>query len=106
MKSRFAAMSSLFVTLLWVGAATAQGPMVGIEPIIVTLPATPPGNVFEAFYPNFFDLVHPKKFTFTGTVRNGDPTAPEKLPGAGIIRRRASVATSGQAIGSRVTTAL
>jgi hypothetical protein len=56
--------------------ALAQGPMVGIEPIAAILPATPPDNVFERFYPNVFDPVHPKKFTFTGTVTNGSTSAP------------------------------
>jgi hypothetical protein len=50
--------------------------MVGIEPIVATLPATPPENVFERFYPNVFDPVHPKKFTFMGAVTNGSATAP------------------------------
>jgi MYXO-CTERM domain-containing protein len=50
--------------------------MIGIEPIVATLPPLPPDNVFERFYPNVFDPLHPKKFTFTGTVINGSQTAP------------------------------
>jgi hypothetical protein len=53
--------------------------MVGIEPIVVTLSAQPPGNVFEQFYPNVFDLAHPKKFTFQGAVTNLDLNAPARV---------------------------
>jgi hypothetical protein len=78
MKSKNVCLSIIAIGLFLFlsGAALAQGPMVGIEPITAILPATPPGNVFERFYPNVFDPVHPKKFTFTGTVANGSATAP------------------------------
>lgn len=47
-----------------------------IEPIVVTLSATPPGNVFEAFYPNEFDLIHVKELTFLGAITNANQELP------------------------------
>lgn len=54
----------------------ARGQMIANEPIVVTLSAQPPGNVFEQFYPNDFDLTHPKRFTFTGAVTNASVQQP------------------------------
>jgi len=57
-------------------AEQARCQTIGVEPIVATLGATPPGNVFEQFYPNEFDLTHPKRFTFTGTFTNANLQQP------------------------------
>jgi MYXO-CTERM domain-containing protein len=71
MKARFV-MLALAACALLRTAAAGQVPMIGIEPIAATLTATPPTNVFERFYPNVFDLEHPKRLTFQGAISNAD----------------------------------
>jgi hypothetical protein len=77
MSTKLSVLAATAAVFLAVAPAAAQtGPMIGIEQIVVTLSAQPPGNVFEQFYPNAFDLVHPKKFTFEGVITNGSPQVP------------------------------
>jgi hypothetical protein len=76
MSTKLSGLAAIIALLSAVAPAAAQtGPMVGIEQIVVTLSAQPPSNVFEQFYPNVFDLEHPKKLTFEGVLTNGG-TAP------------------------------
>ena len=78
MNARIFGLSALALAILLAtpGATLAQGPMVGIEPIITTLGPLPPGNVFEQFYPNEFDLNRPKRFTFFGAITNANVQQP------------------------------
>ncbi|MBX3425421.1 MAG: PEP-CTERM sorting domain-containing protein [Pirellulales bacterium] len=56
-------------------SSSVSGQLIGIEPI--GDPTAPviivPGQPFEQFYPNVFDLDHPKKLTFEGVIINDDP---------------------------------
>ena len=56
-------------------AQTGHGQPV-IEPIVATLGALPPGNVFEAFYPNEFDLTLKKRVSFVGAFTNANIQQP------------------------------
>lgn len=60
------------VGLLWMlpAAARAQGPMVGVEPIMELLGQ---GMAVERTFPNQFDLLHAKSLTFEGTIAFTDP---------------------------------
>jgi len=67
---------ALAIALSIHAAPVARAQMVGIEPIVATLGALPPTNVFERFYPNEFDLLRQKRFTFIGTVTNANLQQP------------------------------
>ena len=76
MRTKCLSLVAVALSLLFADSTAAQGPMVGVEPIVVTLSALPPGNIFERFYPNVFDLAHPKKLTFQGAVTNANLNQP------------------------------
>jgi hypothetical protein len=65
---------SAFLSLALADKSSAQtGGPIGIETIVATLPS---GGTFEQFYPNVFDLQHPKRLTFQGAIINGSTFAP------------------------------
>ena len=66
----------LTLALLSMSTDQARGQVASSEPILVTLSSLPPGNVFENFYPNEFDLARQKRFTFTGSFTNADLQQP------------------------------
>ena len=66
--------SALVAVALLTSIAEAQtGGTIGIEPIVTSIP---PGGTFEQFYPNVFDLDHPKRLSFEGSIGNGSTSAP------------------------------
>lgn len=68
--------AAVAVCLLLASTSLAQGPMTSTELITALLSGVAPGNVFEQFYPNVFDLDHPKKLTFQGFIGNQSATQP------------------------------